>query len=630
MSEKKHPTLLAHITGLDGLRAIAIVAVTLFHLFPNQIKGGYLGVSLFFMLSGFLMTYSSERKCYFVDMSARKFYLKRIKRIYPSLLIVTLVTIGVLFLLSPDSLGGMRREVLSMFGGYNNWWQIAQNSDYFTRISGISPFTHIWSLAIELQYYLIWPLLYFTYLFLRIKKSEKASLAFLSILTIIAFAWMPIRYFMGIEITPLYYGTDTRIHALLLGSLVGFEYVHPSIRKRKPKFTFAKPIYVLCMIAFAVGAIFMDGQYKFTYIIGLPGMAMIFAIIVRLTAEKSLPFTTKMEAKPLKWLGDRSYELYLWQYPVLFLFIEMGWNEIPGYQLIIIAIIVVLSIWLHSFTSFLFNDKQPNRFKEFLSLKSKLASMHVHRLACICVAIFLIAGIGGLANAPALKLSDEAELKATLDANANALSDDTDDSESKNVANAQTLTDIDPLSVDYSSTSNSAYVSKEDMVMVGDSVMLACVLSLQNFFPDATINAAESRSVPEGVTKVKKLMNKGKIKHTLVIGFGTNGVISHAKAEELFDAVGDDISVFWINIHGNKLTWTKQNNKTLEKLAEQHSNLTVVDWNAEVKGHKKWMYSDHVHPNLNGANRYAELLDETLDSVIAEQEAVRQSAAGGN
>ncbi|SDB03417.1 acyltransferase family protein [Eubacterium oxidoreducens] len=630
MSEKKHPTLLAHITGLDGLRAIAIVAVTLFHLFPNQIKGGYLGVSLFFMLSGFLMTYSSERKCYFVDMSARKFYLKRIKRIYPSLIIVTLVTIGVLYLLAPDSLGGMRREVLSMIGGYNNWWQIAQNSDYFTRISGISPFTHIWSLAIELQYYLIWPILYFIYLFLRIKKSEKASLAFLSTLTIIAFAWMPIRYFMGTDITPLYYGTDTRIHALLLGSLIGFEYVHPSIHKKKPKFRFAKPIYILCMIAFVLAAIFMDGQYKFTYIAGLPGMAIIFAIIVRLTAEKSLPFTVKMEAKPLKWLGDRSYELYLWQYPVLFLFIEMGWNEIPGYQLIIIGIILVLSVWLHSFTSFLFNEKQPYRFREFISLKNKKISIHVHRVACVCIVIFLIVGIGGLAKAPALKLSDEAELKAALDANAKVIDDSTDSSDRKDIANAQTLTEIDPLSVDYSATSNSAYVSKENMVMVGDSVMLACVLSLQDYFPDANINAEESRSVPDGVTKVKKMMKNGKITHTLVIGFGTNGIISQAKAEELFDAVGDDISVFWINIHGNKLTWTKQNNKMLQKLTKQHSNLTVVDWNSEVSGHKNWLYSDHVHPNLKGANRYADLLDETLDRVIAEQEAVRQSAAGEN
>ncbi len=626
MSDNKHPTLLAHITGLDGLRAIAIAAVTLFHLFPNQIKGGYLGVSLFFMLSGFLLTYSSERRCYKSNMSARKFYLNRIRRIYPPLIIVAVVTIGTLYFVSPESLGGMRKEAFSIFFGYNNWWQIAQNADYFTRISGISPFTPIWSLAIELQFYLIWPLLYVIYLFLRVKKNEKSALMFLGILTILSFIYLPVRFLLGGNITRLYYGTDTRIHALLLGSLIGFEYVHPQLRKRPHKYFKPKLCYGICWGIVILACLFLDGQYNITYTFGLIGMAIVFACIVRLTAQKDLPFTHHMEAKPLKWIGDRSYEIYLWQYPVLFLFTEVGLNELPCYRLLIIVIVVVLADLTHRFISYITDHSQPNRLKDLVSLKMQSAQLNYQRVASVILCIFIVCGCLGLASAPAEKNSDTTQLKETLAKSSKYLKEETKDKQDSSLEDTPSETkpsNVDVSKLDYSTTSNSAYVSKEGIAMVGDSVMLACALPLEEAFPDSTIDAAESRSVPEGVSIVKELKKKGKLKHTLVLGFGTNGIISDAKAKELFDIIPDDISVFWINVHGNKLTWTKDNNNKLQQLAKEHKNLTVIDWDTPAKSHESWLYNDGIHPNTKGAKQYANLLTQTMDKVIAEQEAVQ-------
>lgn len=159
------------IKGMDGLRGIAIIGITLFHMFPNVFKGGYLGVVLFFVLTGFLMVITNKKKMENREFSAIKFYISRIKRLYPPLLVMVFTTLGVYFFLANDSLRGMKMQVLSIFAGFNNFWQISQSLDYFTRIANTSPFSHLWFLSIEMQFYLIFPLLLFGLYKLEKKKE---------------------------------------------------------------------------------------------------------------------------------------------------------------------------------------------------------------------------------------------------------------------------------------------------------------------------------------------------------------------------------------------------------------------------------------------------------------------------
>lgn len=156
----------SHIHGINGLKGIAIIGVTLFHMFPETVRGGYLGVVLFFLLTGYLLAYSDvvNKRQY----SITEYIKKRLKRIYPPLLMVLLLTLGVYYFILPNTLSGIRWELLSIVLGYNNWWQIAQNADYFTRLANTSPFTHLWFLGIELQYFVIWPILFYIFKKLRI------------------------------------------------------------------------------------------------------------------------------------------------------------------------------------------------------------------------------------------------------------------------------------------------------------------------------------------------------------------------------------------------------------------------------------------------------------------------------
>ena len=141
-----------HIPGIDALRTLAIVAVTLFHMFPDVVKGGYLGVSLFFVLTGYLLAYTTETERLAGGFSLGRYYLKRIFRMYPALLLVRFVTLGGYSFVLPEAVLDVREEGVSVVLGCNNWWQIAQNADYFARIANASPFTHLWFMGIELQY----------------------------------------------------------------------------------------------------------------------------------------------------------------------------------------------------------------------------------------------------------------------------------------------------------------------------------------------------------------------------------------------------------------------------------------------------------------------------------------------
>ncbi|MBQ0065275.1 MAG: acyltransferase, partial [Firmicutes bacterium] len=297
-----------YIKGLDGIRALAILGVTLFHIFPNSIKGGYLGVSLFFVLTGFLLAITSKR-----DFHLFSYIQKRIVRIYPALLIVIFTTIAILFFLSPNSISGMKQEVLSIVLGYNNIWQIHQNADYFSRISNASPFTHFWYLGIELQYYLIWPILFLIYKMGQKIHKEGLSLSILSILAFLSMILMPLLYREGMDVTSLYYGTHTRIYALLFGSILGFLWtgkkkkVSNSIKVLSLVGTFF--ILLITMVAYY----YLDGQSSILYRGGMIGMTFLFVLLIYLVSHPSLPVGNVFEIAPLKWLGKHSYSIFLWQ-----------------------------------------------------------------------------------------------------------------------------------------------------------------------------------------------------------------------------------------------------------------------------------------------------------------------------
>lgn len=398
------------ISGLDGLRTLAITGVTLFHMFPHTIRGGWLGVSLFFVLTGCLLAYTNEKSRISHSFSLRSYIWKRIRRIYPSLLIMILLTVGIYSVLAPDVIKAIRMEVASVVLGYNNWWQISENADYFTRMANQSPFTHLWFLGIELQYYLLWPLLFGLYIAVSRVLSPRAGTFLFLAGGVAAMGIMPFDFGEGMNMTRLYYGTDTRIYALLLGGALGLYLARRTSSKEMGTFrkSGASLLYFLALLFTGAGYVLLDGQFPQVYQWAMGAYTLVFLLLLLWTADSRLPFGQLMDNPLFRWIGKYSYGIFLWQYPVIFLFRYMKWEGTMPYAMeaLELLLILLLSVWTELLSG-------------LLSVPSRLF-LHPRKMAIQAAAILLISlpafpfmayGCRGIWNSADSRAADMAEMK---------------------------------------------------------------------------------------------------------------------------------------------------------------------------------------------------------------------------
>ena len=541
------------IEGLDGLRTLAIVGVTLFHMFPEAVPGGYMGVSLFFVLSGYLLAYTCSRQLAQGSFSVAGYFWRRIKRIYPSLLLVLLVSTGAYYLLVPDVVAAVRPEIVSVLLGYNNWWQIAQNADYFTRLLNTSPFTHLWFMGIELQYYLLWPVLFFFYAVLQSFFGTRAALLFMAFLGLASACVMPLSYVPGDDVTRLYYGTDMRIYALLFGAVMGLQRAEagPHVMKSEllRKISCAA---VVGMLAITIIAYFtLDGQNPLVYQGGMLAMTLLFCLLLRLTEDRGLPFGALLDMQGFRWIGKRSYGIFLWQYPVILLFSCMGWDKMPGWYFLEVALILLLAVWSDAVTDCLLSRELPFRAKP----------MAMVRVACFVVlsmCSMLVMGYGccGIAASAESKASAVAELQAQL------AEEEAEQARQNELAAEQAkAARIEAAK---------GQVDLSGAVCIGDSVMLGSSGRIRELLPACYVDAEVSRYVGGGLDAAKAFEAQGRLGNLVVIALGTNGPIAgyeryEVQTRQLLDYLGNSRHIFWVNVYCPHLTWQETNNNYIKK-----------------------------------------------------------------
>ena len=597
------------IEGLDGLRTLAIVGVTLFHMFPEAVPGGYMGVSLFFVLSGYLLAYTCSRQLAQGSFSVAGYFWRRIKRIYPSLLLVLLVSTGAYYLLVPDVVAAVRPEVVSVLLGYNNWWQIAQNADYFTRLINTSPFTHLWFMGIELQYYLLWPVLFFFYAVLQSFFGTRAALLFMAVLGLASACVMPLSYVPGDDVTRLYYGTDMRIYALLFGAVMGLQRAEagPHVMKSELLRKISCAVFV-GMLAITIIAYFtLDGQNPLVYQGGMLVMTLFFCLLLRLTEDRGVPFGALLDMQGFRWIGKRSYGIFLWQYPVILLFSCMGWDKMPGYYFLEIALILLLAVWSDAVTDCLLSRELPFRAKP----------MAMVRVACFVVlsmCSMLVIGYGccGIAASAESKASAVAELQAQL------AEEEAEQARQNELAAEQAkAARIEAAK---------GQVDLSGAVCIGDSVMLGSSGRIRELLPACYVDAEVSRYVGGGLDAAKAFEAQGRLGNLVVIALGTNGPIAgyeryEVQTRQLLEYLGNSRHIFWVNVYCPHLTWQETNNNYIKKMAAEHGNVHEVDWYGLISQHPEWLTEDGIHPNSEGRVQYAKLIHDRMEQVLAEEKA---------
>lgn len=598
---------LKKIPGLDGLRAIAVIGVILYHLFPSTIKGGFLGVSLFFVLSGYLISITSENSWSNKKFSIIDFYKKRIKRIYPSLIIVVLLTAGLLKILAPNVLNGIKEELLSVFLGYNNLWQISQNASYFTKISNASPFTHMWSLSIELQYYLIWPFLFMLYKFMNKSKSKNLGIRTFLNITFISCLFMPILAKPSEDFSRIYYGTDTRIFSLLLGASLGLiqknktqHKLSIAIRKKE-----ANRFWISILILF-ISFIYMDAQNILTYKIGMLALSLVFCIIIKVTTNSQLPIGRLLNIKPLTWIGKRSYEIYLWQYPVIFIFNYLNWGNSLLSSIIQFIVIILLASWLYSFVSI-------KKYK-YIHIKIK-QSQNMPIIVKSIMLFILLLGAFGIFTAP--NKNDLSQLQQELEQNTILLQQQFEENSSQ----SQQETEENSSELQQEAEQDNSQLQQEVEIndqslnfvtIIGDSVTLGASPSIKKALPNSIIYAKESQQVAGALDIIRSLDNQNQLGNTIVLALGTNAAFSEEIGQSLIDYLGEDRQIYWINVHGQMLQWQSLSNDTINLLANKNHNVTVLDWNSVALMNPQWFYDDGIHLNMDGQEAYANFIYDNI------------------
>lgn len=587
----------SRIAGLDGLRTLAITGVTLFHMFPQVFKGGWLGVSLFFVITGYLLAYTGEKGRASHGFSLLSYLWKRIKRIYPSLIIMILMTVGIYSFFAPDIITAIRPEVLSVLLGVNNWWQIEQNADYFTRIASQSPFTHLWFLGIEIQYYLIWPLLYGFYILIEKISGPKAGTAFFFLVGLGAMTVMPYDFKEGMDMTRLYYGTDTRMYALLLGAALGLSHAHRAYdgESRNRKKTVISFLYMAGIVLTAAGYFFLDGRLPAVYEWAMAAYTILFLLLLVWTADTSLPFGKWMDNPLFCWIGKYSYGIFLWQYPVIFLFRYMKWEGIMPYvmETAEIFLIVLLAVWS--------------------SLVENLLTGHIHfighprktflkALAILLISLpafpFMAYGCRGLWNSSTERVSDMGEMKERFAEN------------EKMLENQQ----VEAIPVP-EETKAKSHPTLDHVACIGDSVMLGSAMDIHDVLPDCYIDAKVSRYVGAGLGIARQIENMGLLGNTVVIALGTNGPLDgqyEGETRALLDYLGPERHIFWVTVHCPATGWQDSNNAYLRKITQEYPNVTLVDSQEAVTRHPEWLGGDNIHPNNEGTRAYAALIHDAI------------------
>ena len=306
--------------GINFLRAVSIVGIVLYHVFPFAMKGGFLGVCFFFLISGYLLARQSEFRWAEGSYNIRQYYMKKFLRIYPALYLMVMSVIAFFTLFHRELLLGVREETASIFLGYNNWWQMMTQASYFMKMTEHSPFTHLWYLGVQLQLYLIWPLLFAVYKKCLEPRLGGKSVLFFLLLAVASTVAMGVMY-QPLEVNRVYYGTDTRSFAFFIGVCLGlcedtWQHKAPAIFTGViGKVLFYLSLLVTCVLFFVV-----NGEASWLYRGGMAVICLFFAFMIYLMNCCHFADSSVCGNKVGQWIGRYSYLIYLWHYPLLFIF----------------------------------------------------------------------------------------------------------------------------------------------------------------------------------------------------------------------------------------------------------------------------------------------------------------------
>ena len=593
--------------GIDIIKAISLISVIIYHLY--EYKGTYIGVVLFFVISGYLIT----EVLYERDDSYFKFIKRRYTKIFPPLIVVLTISCLVFYYFYGFLSIKLVFNSLSSLFGFSNIYQIFSGMSYFERSGDLFPLLHTWSLSIEIQFYIIFPFL--IYLFKKLKLNIKVIATIIIILSLISGGIMFYKEYMNYDISAIYYGTDTRIFSILIGSAFYFLFKNKELNPKRANILSYIFLGIIVVITLSVDYSSKSNYYGFLYLISILGG------FITVTSLKTgfLDFKGPI-AKPLSKLGEHSYVYYLWQYPIMIYSLEyFKWSDIDYNYTVILQIIILIILSEISY--------------KFL-IESRQGSIILRRIFLVLyVAILVFLPISTETNSEEVKVrANEIDnnlvtsgLNDTIHSNpseeSNSLKSDNENyitdkllekvtpskkEESKEIE--KNIKEAKKEEIDKNKINNS--IEGKDYTFIGDSVMKMGEPYIKEIFKNANVDAKVSRQFTDLPKVLESLKESKKLKNIVVIHLGTNGVINKESFETSMKLL-EGKTVYLMNTVVPK-PWEKSVNKSLKEWSEDYKNITIIDWYKYAKGEKQLFYKDATHPKPEGAKIYAEFILENV------------------
>ncbi|WP_299324178.1 acyltransferase family protein [uncultured Gemella sp.] len=603
-----------YLPSIDSLRALAVLAVIIYHVDVNYLPGGFLGVDLFFVLSGYLISsliIKEFRKTGTVNLY--NFYIRRARRLLPA--VYFMITVGlVVMVLFNEVL--LRKSHLDAIFGYiysSNWWYIFHKLDYFDSFGAQSPFKHLWSLAIEEQFYMIFPLLFL--LVNRKKKSKdgtyKLNKNFLYVVLglILVSLIAHILLFDINNISRIYFGTDTRAFSLLVGVVGAILYPMERLHaKVTPQQNMIYSVVSLVSIATLITVMIYTSEYNTLLYRGGFLLVAILGLIVIISSGKQHTLMSRLLSfKPIVFIGKISYSLYLWHFPVLVLTTPV--SEIGNPNIIFVILRVILTFILAT-ASYVFVETPIRKlgFKNYINVifkklkKRSRKSRKIYAGVVGLVSILFLMGIFGK-SVPFISTAFVKEMEANKETqfvnNGNNKDNNQEKSSDSNKDNKDNKEDKNNSDKKYSS-----------VLVMGDSLTVDIGEKFQELYPGAVIDGKIGRQLYVAVEEAKSYSKYNNENSAIIFQLGTNGPFTESQIEELVKEF-DKADIYFVNIKVPR-AWEKTVNAALKETQEKHSNVKIIDWYSVANSSKDLFEPDRVHLNQTGIAEMVTLIEKNL------------------
>lgn len=607
-----------YITGLDGIRAIAVIMVLAYHLKLALFKSGFLGVTVFFVLSGYLITgilISEVEEEGTIDL--KNFWLRRIRRLVPAVMSMAVVIIFVSAVVNRVIFTKGCKDFLASVLGFNNWWQIFNKVSYFEAAGVPSPFTHCWSLAIETQFYLIYPLILLGIYKLVKSRGEgraKRGLLFAGVtllLALISVILMIVLFDPQQDASRAYYGTDTRAFSLLFGALLAILWDYRMVPRRLS----ASVNMVLGSVSFAVllvMTIAINGSSNFWYR-GGQFVGTILTVLVIYTVLGRKTWLSRFLSNPvLKWIGDRSYSIYLWHYPIILL-ISKGIKASWWITLIEIVLSVVLAELSYRFIETPIRHGIIGEYLNILrsrpkSRQEKKRQVQVARRSLKVMAgtfVLTVSLILCMVFVPKKNALDTLQKRETKAKETGKM---TEEQLAKQKANGSESDDT----ICTADLTDDEILEGLNLLLIGDSIAVDVTDDFYEMFPNSVSDTKIGRITSLGKQVLDSYIDEKKWEGEGVIFASLSNSPINGELEDIREKIGKDMPLFLTTVRIPHETFEEESNSKIKKFVEENDHTYLIDWYAASEGHDEYFDADDTHLLPAGAKAYAKCIKEAV------------------